>query len=547
MDPLVLSIRERDRQTLRRLGKKPVLKRNFGFVSIFGFASTILIAWETTLITIQYGLNNGGPGGLVYQFIFIWFGVMLSFVIISELVSMAPVSGGQYHWVSMLAPTSIHKFLSYTTGWLTICGWQGNTAVSVYYSSSMIQGLAVLANPTYTPQPWHQILIGLGVTLFAVLINTRGGMLLPRFEGFMLILHIVGFFAVLIPLVVFSPHQTADEVFRTFMNTGNEPTQGISFLIGTIGLLITFCGADGAIHMAEEIENAAVVVPRAIVLTYLFNGTLAFSMLIATLFASFDVNQALSSPTQYPYMSIFLQGTGSVAGATAMATIITIMDICALISSMASTSRQIWSFARDHGVPGWQHISRVETKTSVPIYAVFLTATISMLLQLINLGSSAVFQDLTSITVAGLYSSYLIAVTLLLWRRCSGFISLFHQHGASDTSDSDSSPAPGPKKPETLTNTVNAPLTWGPWHLPGWAGIVLNAFVCMFLTVAWVFSFWPTTLPVTPQNMNYNSVLWGGVVLLSLGYYLWKGRKEYTGPIVEVVDGEDDESEKPRV
>ena len=195
------------------------------------------------------GANSGGPAGLVYQYIYIWLGVMLSFVVISELASMAPVSGGQYHWVSMLAPTSIHGFLSYITGWLTVCGWQGNTAASVYYSSTLIQGLVVLTIPTYTPQPWHQILIGLAVTLFAILINTRGGLVLPRFEGAMLILHIVGFFAVVIPLLTLSKHETAEEVFRTFLNEGNLPTQGISFMVGTIRLLLTFCGADGAIHV----------------------------------------------------------------------------------------------------------------------------------------------------------------------------------------------------------------------------------------------------------------------------------------------------------
>lgn len=237
-----MTVSERDREILLRLGKKPVLKRNFGFISIFGFASTILIAWETTLMTIQYGLENGGSGGLVYQFIYIWLGVMLTFVVVSELVSMAPVSGGQYHWVSMLAPTRIHSFLSYITGWLTICGWQGTTAAAVYYSSTMLQGIGTLVNPNYTAEPWHQILIAIGLLSFAILINTRGGQVLPRFEGFMLILHILGFFAILIPIVVLSEKQSADEVFKTFMNEGNQPTQGLSFMIGTTGLLLTFSG-----------------------------------------------------------------------------------------------------------------------------------------------------------------------------------------------------------------------------------------------------------------------------------------------------------------
>ena len=31
-------------------------------------------------------------------------------------------SGGQYHWVSEFAPRQYQQFLSYMTGWLSVCG-----------------------------------------------------------------------------------------------------------------------------------------------------------------------------------------------------------------------------------------------------------------------------------------------------------------------------------------------------------------------------------------------------------------------------------------
>ena len=112
-------------------------------------------------------------------------------------------------------------------------------------------------------------------------------------------------------------------------------------------------------QMSEEIENTAVVVPQAIVLTYALNGIFAFAMVISVLFCTQDIDGALSSPTQYSFMEIFLRATGSATGATIMAGVVTVMDICATISSLASTSRQLWSFLRDHGVPGWKRISKV--------------------------------------------------------------------------------------------------------------------------------------------------------------------------------------------
>ena len=39
----------RDERDLMRLGKKPMLKRNFGFMQILGFSCTVLVTWEGIL------------------------------------------------------------------------------------------------------------------------------------------------------------------------------------------------------------------------------------------------------------------------------------------------------------------------------------------------------------------------------------------------------------------------------------------------------------------------------------------------------------------
>lgn len=111
--------------------------------------------------------------------------------------------------------------------------------------------------------------------------------------------------------------------------------------------------------MSEEISNASVAVPQSIMLSVLINGSLGFAMLIAVLFCVGDIDAALASPTGYPFMQIFLQATGSVAGTTVMCSIITVMGICTSVGMLASASRQFWSFARDRGIPGWRLWSKV--------------------------------------------------------------------------------------------------------------------------------------------------------------------------------------------
>lgn len=211
-------------------------------MSIVGFSCSVLITWEASMILFLTGLQNGGPAGLIYGFIIIWIGTLSVFSTLSELVSIAPTSGGQYHWVSMLAPPSISKFLSYITGWLTVGGWQAAVASAGFFSGTLIQGLIILTVPSYEPQAWHGVLLSWAVLLFVVLINAFVNSLLPKFERLVLVLHILGFFAILIPLVALGSHDNATDVFTVWQNGGGWNSQGISFVVGLLGNVFAFSG-----------------------------------------------------------------------------------------------------------------------------------------------------------------------------------------------------------------------------------------------------------------------------------------------------------------
>ena len=131
----------------------------------------------------------------------------------------SPTSGGQYHWISQLAPPSIRNFTSYIMGesmqstlarnrvliipgWLVICGWMANLAGNGYLCGVQIEAVILLNNPSYSPQQWQGTLLFWTTVLTAVLVNTILGQIMPAIEALMLVVHMLGFFAVLIPLVV---------------------------------------------------------------------------------------------------------------------------------------------------------------------------------------------------------------------------------------------------------------------------------------------------------------------------------------------------------
>ena len=154
------------------------------------------------------------------------------------------------------------------------------------------------------------------------------------------------------------------------------------------------------------------------------------------------------------------------------------------------------------------------------MYSVLVTTAIACLLAIINIGSTAAFQNIISLCVSGLFLSYLIVASLLLYRRCT--------HGIKEVSISDISPN------RAIVNTSGSSLVWGPWRIPGVLGIINNTFACVYLILILIFSFFPSSTPVGPANMNYSILVTGAVVLFSIFYYVIWAKKVYSGPIVEM-------------
>lgn len=169
-----------------------------------------------------------------------------------------PLSGGQYHWVSILAPGRYAKFISYTTGksfllaqgltlstykgWLTVIAWQAGQASVAFLAASIIQGMIVLNNDTYEPKRWQVTLIFYALIMLVVFINTFLARWLPKIEGLILVFHVLGFFAILIPLVYLAPHGSAKDVFVTFINGGGWSSDGLSWFVGIVTSVFAFLG-----------------------------------------------------------------------------------------------------------------------------------------------------------------------------------------------------------------------------------------------------------------------------------------------------------------
>ncbi|SMQ55944.1 unnamed protein product [Zymoseptoria tritici ST99CH_3D7] len=142
----------------------------------------------------------------------------------------------------------------------------------------------------------------------------------------------------------------------------------------------------------------------------------------------------------------------------------------------------------------------MDRKRKIPTNAIYVSSFASVVLVLINLGSPLAFNIIISVAILGVQSTYLISIGCVLLKRLNG-----------------------------------EPLPPARWSL-GRYGIAINAYAFLYSAFAIVICCFPTTLPVTMENMNWAPVVWVGVLVGSYVFYVFWGKRFYTAP-VQFVEG----------
>lgn len=138
-------------------------------------------------------------------------------------------------------------------GWLSAIGWQVYLAGVAFMVGSIIQGLIALNVTDYVWHAWHGTLLSIAAISFSIIFNTALAVQLPMIEGVVLILHLAGFFAIILPLWVMAPRSTAHETLLVFQNNGGWSSTGLSAMIGLTTPLSVLIGYDCSVHMCKHI------------------------------------------------------------------------------------------------------------------------------------------------------------------------------------------------------------------------------------------------------------------------------------------------------
>lgn len=148
---------------------------------------------------------------------------------------------------------------------------------------------------------------------------------------------------------------------------------------------------------------------------------------------------------------------------------------------------------------------QVDPQNGVPTNSLLVTFIIAFLLSFVAASSTIAFNNLISISLVGLLLSYGSTVLTVLIRRFSA-----------------------------------DPLPPAYFRFSKPIGALINGLALCFVTVAFVFIFFPTAPDPTPASMNWSIVISGGVILFAGLWYAVRGRRVYFGPVVRMREKRDE-------
>lgn len=281
---------------------------------------------------------------------------------------------------------------------------------------TIIQGLIIINNnENYVFQAWHGTLLSIAVICFAIIFNTFLAGKLPFTQGVAVVVHILGRFGVIIPLWILSPRGDSHKVLLEFTNLGNWPTTGLSSMIGLTTPVSICIGYDCSVHLAEEMHDASRNIPKSILGAVGLNCGLSFLMAITLIFCVGGVEAVLAAGDElngYAFLQIFMNAVQNQHAVNTMVFLVIFGLTNCAISEVATASRQVWSFARDNGLPFSEWLSHVYPGQNIPLRAVLVSLCVTTLLSLINIGSDVALNAINSLAGVLLLTSYMITLAV---------------------------------------------------------------------------------------------------------------------------------------
>lgn len=478
-----------DVKVLHRMGYAQELARRMRGFSNFAISFSIICILAGGITSFQLGFSAGGGFAIGVGWLV---GGLFALVVacsMAQIASAYPTAGGLYHWASILGG----RFWGWATAWVNLLGLvfvvaSVNVGAYLLFRDLILAGIFGLDVSAwgYGEQVAGIAVIALIHGLFNHL-GIRVTTLLTDFSGYLILVVAV---ALTIVMLWAAPGIEPGRLFAFVNNTG--PAGGevfprtdsvlLAFCLGLLLPLYTITGFDASAHTAEETLDAPRAVPRGMINSVLWSLVFGYAMTCSFVLALPDPAKAAAGGA-----TVFFDLIAGLAVPDALRNllyvgIVTANFLCGL-AAMTSTSRMIYAFARDNGLPASPWLKQVSPRYRTPVPAIWTTAVLSILVTLY----SPAFAALAAGCAVFFYISYAMPIA-------AGLLA------------------------EGKTWTTFGPFRLGAWSRPFAVVTVLGVVLIAFIGLQ-------------PPNDILVGYAVGLVVLLALGWFLSE-RRRFAGPPV---------------
>jgi amino acid transporter len=404
---------DEDTKILHEMGYAQELSRRMGPFQSFAISFSIICIISGGFGSFPIALSSGGPFSLTIGWLIGGAYALIVAAALGQIASAYPTAGGLYHWSSILGG----RFWGWITAYTNLLGlFFVIPAVNVFLYL-VLKDLFFGAMLGWDVSTWTnttQILAVAGLTAAQCLLNHFGiriTTVLTDFSGYLILVVTV---VLIIMFAMAAPNFDVSKLFTLANNTGDAgggvvPAQGsilMAILIGLLYPLFTITGFDASAHTAEETVDARNTVHKGMLHSVFWSLVFGFVMICAMIFAIPDTAEAAKAGWA-SFNNLFIATILPSTIGKIMLIGVIIANFCCALSAVTSTSRMIYAFARDRGMPGF--LAGVSHSTRTPVPAIWFTGFMAVVLTAVTTPLGA-FGALSTGCAVYLYVSYAMPI-----------------------------------------------------------------------------------------------------------------------------------------
>lgn len=414
-----------------------------------------------------------------------------------------------YHFAAVASGPKHARVVSWYTGWFNALAWTFGAASLSSVLANQILALYELFHPDYAVRQWHLLVVYLAFTWLTVAVVLFANRALPAVGNIGAVLIILGFGVIVVTCAAMSGsssgagYASSHFVWRDWVNRTGYESDGFVFLMGMLNGAYAVGTPDLLTHLAEEMHQPRRNIPKAIGIQMGFGFLTAVGFLVAIFYSVHDPARLFDadSSSLFPMVDVFLQATGTKAGATGLIMVMVANGLFMSVGAYLTASRITWTLARDNALPFSSAVARIHPRRENPSGAILVCGGVATAMGFLYLGSSAAlsaffgcFVTLTTLSYLGAILPYLVT---------------------------------------SRRHVVSSP---GCFRMPRTVFVPVAALACLYIVTFVVIFCFPYSQPVAAAaDMNFTCVIVGGIAVLMGVYWFARARRQYKGPEGELL------------